>query len=827
MIVQVNCTVNSYKLENRLNEIYNPVSVEWKVNTDDVKYDAALLTGFIDKNSRALEAYNDKMQALIDAYKAGHTIESNTSYIFVLPENYASKDSGKDGVEGFMPRGKRYGFVFLDQKNTDALSHSVAHELGHGRWRLQHVFDGTYGFKDSDKGATDNLMDYYSNGTDLAKWQWEQLNDPAWFSNPFEGDEKGMINLKPDEYVGFSPNGRVITERPAGCLSVDIDRDSYFIAGFTTTNGIYKWSEEKAEYTLDGHDSWMVASNDAVTGKVAIWKLSPQPQCYVLYHFIEVTDYKTEDFTAIKEKITNLGSVKWEEEWLENAVCNSLSRKIVIDRRTKEYDSLGYVELDTFLDKLGIKEDAGEYRIYILDADDNQGFEEAKADKAENVLIYKCDEKGMFLAHINDIDGLVAKCYSDYSKQSFERLHNLPIYRNSGPVERIFLDILARNHVAVFGSLLCATGEEAARTENGWSQFRLGVFHELIQMVNVVDMVFGSMEAAEQLPQESINYLTDPKNILLDTAGGQNADLKACLESIDENLSVKDRISRQIDCYLEKLPPAIGIQKEVAFELADFFFDCDSVNFRDGSYNLCWHRGGRVVGFILPFFVSGGQNATSRVKNIAGVAVDASEAQKALKVLDEAYQGHHVIEKPIRGKRIIRNSDNTITMTREEHGKVSVVTSKSQTINKQWIRIDEREGLFNGKIATYYDVAVAYQSQRIDIGMALIDNDILEFHLNIPQQLQQQGLASEIIKKGIQDYMPSKIKGWWLKKNIYETGESTNLTIFKQKLREGLSPENAVFETPTGKIMKENGFGGKPNIIKNTEEEVIIHFNPK
>ena len=234
---------------------------------------------------------------------------------------------------------------------------------------------------------------------------------------------------------------------------------------------------------------------------------------------------------------------------------------------------------------------SGEYRIYILDVDDNQGFEEAKADKAEN----------------------------------------------------------------------------------GWEQFKLGVFHELILMVNVVDMVFGSMEIAEQLPQESINYLTDPKNILLDTAGGQNADLKACLESIDENLSVKDRISRQIDCYLEKLPPAIGIQKEVAFELADFFFDCDSVNFRDGSYNLCWHRGGRVVGFILPFFVSGGQNATSRVKNITGVAVDASEAQKALKILNEAHQSRHVIEKPIRGKRIIRNSENTITMTREEHGKVSVV----------------------------------------------------------------------------------------------------------------------------------------------------------
>jgi len=71
------------------------------------------------------------------------------------------------------------------------------------------------------------------------------------------------------------------------------------------------------------------------------------------------------------------------------------------------------------------------------------------------------------------------------------------------------------------------------------------------------------------------------------------------------------------------------------FELADFVFNCDSVDFRDGSYNLCWHRGGWVVGFILPFFVSGGGNAASKIKRIAGVTVDASEIQKAVNVIKQ------------------------------------------------------------------------------------------------------------------------------------------------------------------------------------------------
>jgi hypothetical protein len=36
----------------------------------------------------------------------------------------------------------------------------------------------------------------------------------------------------------------------------------------------------------------------------------------------------------------------------------------------------------------------------------------------------------------------------------------------------------------------------------------------------------------------------------------------------------------------------------------------------------------------------------------------------------------------------------------------------------------------------------------------------------------------------------------------------------------------AVFQTPFGKIFQSQGFGGVPTIIKNTQNEVIILFNP-
>ena len=63
--------------------------------------------------------------------------------------------------------------------------------------------------------------------------------------------------------------------------------------------------------------------------------------------------------------------------------------------------------------------------------------------------------------------------------------------------------------------------------------------------------------------------------------------------------------------------------------------------------------------------------------------------------------------------------------------------------------------------------------------------------------------------------------------DIYSEGESINLTIFRQKIKEGFSEQEAALLTPTGKILKANGFDGTIKIIKSENEEVIIHFNKK
>lgn len=146
--------------------------------------------------------------------------------------------------------------------------------------------------------------------------------------------------------------------------------------------------------------------------------------------------------------------------------------------------------------------------------------------------------------------------------------------------------------------------------------------------------------------------------------------------------------------------------------------------------------------------------------------------------------------------------------------------------NRTWGHIDYEPNTFQGSIADYFRVRVANQPSEL-VGVAFNENgNILNFHLLIPQNLQQQKLGTVIFKRCIAQFEPSKVKGNWKTSDVYSGGESINLTVFKQKLAEGFSPQAAAFETPTGKILKDNGFGGTPTIITNTTDEVVIHFNP-
>jgi hypothetical protein len=75
-----------------------------------------------------------------------------------------------------MPFKKKQAFVSAEEVSTDDLLMVIAHELGHGTFRLYHTFSEKNDYAVS-RSTTDNLMDY-NNGKELHKYQWDLIKDP-------------------------------------------------------------------------------------------------------------------------------------------------------------------------------------------------------------------------------------------------------------------------------------------------------------------------------------------------------------------------------------------------------------------------------------------------------------------------------------------------------------------------------------------------------------------------------------------------------------------------------------------------------------------------
>jgi hypothetical protein len=96
--------------------------------------------------------------------------------------------SGNEGVVGDMPRGKQFGYLF-----SSATPQTIAHEIGHGLFHLDHPFDRANASKSFDRGdLADNLMEY-GNGTNLVKLQWDAIHAPGLVIGLFERDEDAEL----------------------------------------------------------------------------------------------------------------------------------------------------------------------------------------------------------------------------------------------------------------------------------------------------------------------------------------------------------------------------------------------------------------------------------------------------------------------------------------------------------------------------------------------------------------------------------------------------------------------------------------------------------
>ncbi len=188
-LVPVGTTINE-GLISRTKEIYAKAGVTLNISALD-KIDAEQIIGWdIDGDqrlkvgdSKILSHYTNEEKVFNNYIKNQSYYSAKTYYVFVT--NVSTTDAE---VDGFMPLKRQFGYVFTKKANTvEEQSRTLAHELGHGIFGLEHTWD-EYSFP---QGATNFLMDY-GNGTVLNHIDWKKIHAPGMQLYWFQGDEDGQ-----------------------------------------------------------------------------------------------------------------------------------------------------------------------------------------------------------------------------------------------------------------------------------------------------------------------------------------------------------------------------------------------------------------------------------------------------------------------------------------------------------------------------------------------------------------------------------------------------------------------------------------------------------
>ncbi len=194
IIVPVNgATASQSSIETALNNIYAQAITEWEVTVQPYTTEAADIPSLSEGESGAFTQFTPGMKAFNKAYKKAHQIDKDAYYIFLV--NGTTGLDGHSDRQGYMPFNRQYGYIFLDNLSDD-LGTVIAHELGHGAFKLEHP--------ESEFGTTlmkDNLMHGSTAGTALKKYQWDNIHDPLNNSGWQKDDEESGLGGDPEPLI--------------------------------------------------------------------------------------------------------------------------------------------------------------------------------------------------------------------------------------------------------------------------------------------------------------------------------------------------------------------------------------------------------------------------------------------------------------------------------------------------------------------------------------------------------------------------------------------------------------------------------------------------
>ncbi len=190
-LVPVNgAKLDSTAIARELKKVYEPLGIDFNLTTKDkFEYEALETASLKVEGSGLLSVYTDQMKALNAAFVAKGDCDKNTIYLFAIDQ--PESQDGKS-IEGVMPRGQQFGYMFVKGKEGDEQGLTATHEIGHGIFQLQHVFDYS-GIKQK-AIAPLNVMDYPA-GEALSKLQWDLMHDPGLVISVFETDKGAQSSV--------------------------------------------------------------------------------------------------------------------------------------------------------------------------------------------------------------------------------------------------------------------------------------------------------------------------------------------------------------------------------------------------------------------------------------------------------------------------------------------------------------------------------------------------------------------------------------------------------------------------------------------------------
>jgi hypothetical protein len=386
-------------LENRLNEIYAPAIMEWSVTVAE-----PLTTGWDldedekldDGESGLFTNYTREMKAAIQALEQRGT-EQETFYVFLAGQAKSSSDK-----LGYMPRKRRFGFIFSPvQKDPEKLAHTLAHELAHGAFRLEHTFKE---YPALSKGSTDNLMDYPA-GSRLYKHQWDYIHDPV-----------AMVGWAQDEGDSEYVQEDVIEEFARLLNQIKCTVSSSAISNNLILN------------TYLGRGSFEISIDDYIEdfdpNSPASSQLSENIKDAKI-HFKFENPLKVDAIGYIDVQL-KLGEAKTVENSLYKSYIiptskGNISVSLHYDDKVNNQKLIDWFTSITGLDK------KGQYKVESVDNNKSWNFDEVKLlSKCQLKQFNRANREGFFEEYKNEIESLVGLDKDTYQQVFVTLLNTLP-----------------------------------------------------------------------------------------------------------------------------------------------------------------------------------------------------------------------------------------------------------------------------------------------------------------------------------------------------------------------------------------------------------------